>query len=855
MIPVLAITGCSRGNNGDKTSKAATRYIERAESYRQQSQYRAAIIEARNAVSAAPHDTESIVELASLYNDLHQSKQALSTLEPLTDSNDESVVKAYADALLDERKFRSALEYLNKHSSTNADIQLRVAEAQAGLGLTSEAEATFLALGKTSQADAASLQLARLYLDQGNNIGAENILQKLLQKNPNEVDALVLSAKQSEMHNDLPAAEALLSRALLNLPQADIITPQKTIVLQRLIPILTKLGRTNESLVYAKVLADANPKGAALQSKFTQGLKAFKAGDLDEAEKLLSDVYEQTHDDSAGIVLGMIKYNQKDYTAAAAYLGKSADPEVAPTAALEALANAEMRLGQPGRLLELIGPQDRDNIKDPELKALIGIAQVQSGNAKAGEKTLADAVNSAPQNDAVRATLARYYLIEHQATKAIETLKAGLKQKSSSPLQRLLIEAYIANHQAESALEEAHKLAATSPDSAVNYYVLGHTALIAKQYALSDSALQKALSLQPGYAPALLDSAQLQLIHKQPQNAVETYKRLIANNADDTMALKGFITALEMQGAKASSNDIEKDVLQLTKSDNAHAVLAEYYLRNQRQADAARLLSQISIGPGNSYPSQVKQLYALSKASDLLKSKKYDLANQAALEGLRLNPRNPNLLALVSRIEIASGATEEAKKIIEQLAQVAPGSPALLDLRASLAATTGDMAEAVRQYRALWNTLKSDQTGNKLYQALAKTAPSEATQFLTEWQTALPNSDSPLLLRAVQYERDGELQQAQNYYEAAIHHNDKNALALNNLAMLYFKNHDKRATSLAKRAYDLQPKNPAILDTYGWLLVQSGQAAKGAPLLEEAAALAPSVEAIKTHLAEAKEIH
>ncbi len=844
-------SGCNRADN-DTPAQKANSHLERAESYRQQGQYRAAIIEARNAIDAAPQDSRGVIELATLLNELNQGRQALRILEPLAQSSDRAVIIARTDALLSQGKSRSALEYLQaQNNHDDADIKLRIARAQVGIGLFDEARTNLAALETSTHTADARLEQARLYVQQGNPAAANQILEQLLQEKPNLIEALALSAKLAELRGDLEGAEALLSRALINLPQTDMITPIKAMVLQQLIPILTKLGRSSESLVYAKALADADPQGTILQDKFKQGLEAFKAGKLAEAEVALSEVYEQTRDDYAGLLLGMIKYNQKDFTGAAALLGENADTEITPDAALKALANAELHLGQPDKLLELIGPDEQKHIKDPELKALVGIALVQSGKQSDGEKFFAEALRENSSNASVRAIVARHYLISNQAEKAIKTLEEGLAKDVDDGLTRLLIGAYVQTGKIDAAMRSAQNLAATTPAQAANHHILGHTALVAKQYAIGEKALQKALALQPDYAPALLDSARLHLIRQQAQPAADIYQRLIAANADDVSALKGFITAQEMLGVKAH-DDIENKITQLANSDTARAVLAEYYLRNQRAEDANRLLSSITVAAGNGYPASVKQLYALSEASRLLKDKEYNRASQAALEGLRLNPRNPHLLALLGHISIASGATQEAAKIIDQFALLEPDSPALADLRASYTLATGDTANATQQLRTLWNDTRSEQAAVKLYQALIKTNPSSATQFLSEWQAALPDSDTPLLLRGVEYERNGDTGQAEKFYEDALRRNADNALALNNLALIYFAKKDSRALALAERAHALQPKNPAILDTYGWILVGLNQRENGLSLLQQAAALAPHAPEIAEHLKRAQ---
>ena len=77
-----------------------------------------------------------------------------------------------------------------------------------------------------------------------------------------------------------------------------------------------------------------------------------------------------------------------------------------------------------------------------------------------------------------------------------------------------------------------------------------------------------------------------------------------------------------------------------------------------------------------------------------------------------------------------------------------------------------------------------------------------------------------------------------------------NGAVLNNLAWLYFqeKNEKKRALGLAKKAYQLVPDNVAILDTYGWLLLETGSLEQGLRLLHKAAK-ASKHNSIHYHLA------
>jgi len=74
-------------------------------------------------------------------------------------------------------------------------------------------------------------------------------------------------------------------------------------------------------------------------------------------------------------------------------------------------------------------------------------------------------------------------------------------------------------------------------------------------------------------------------------------------------------------------------------------------------------------------------------------------------------------------------------------------------------------------------------------------------------------------------------------------------VALNNLALLYLRRRDARATEMAQKAYRLTPSNPAIMDTLGWVLAAGGHFERARELLEAAVKKAPGMAEIRYHLA------
>ncbi len=75
------------------------------------------------------------------------------------------------------------------------------------------------------------------------------------------------------------------------------------------------------------------------------------------------------------------------------------------------------------------------------------------------------------------------------------------------------------------------------------------------------------------------------------------------------------------------------------------------------------------------------------------------------------------------------------------------------------------------------------------------------------------------------------------------------ASARNNLAMLYQMAGDARALPLAEEAYRLEPGNPLIADTLGWVLAEQGDPAKGLLYLREAQSRRSGFADVEYHIA------
>jgi tetratricopeptide (TPR) repeat protein len=122
---------------------------------------------------------------------------------------------------------------------------------------------------------------------------------------------------------------------------------------------------------------------------------------------------------------------------------------------------------------------------------------------------------------------------------------------------------------------------------------------------------------------------------------------------------------------------------------------------------------------------------------------------------------------------------------------------------------------------------------------------------LAQWLKESPEDAGVRVYAAEAALRSGKYQNAIEQYEWLLRKTPDDVSMLNNLAWAYQQTKDPRALETGERAYKLKPDSPAVTDTLGWMLVEQGNAKRGAELLQKAVAAAPESLAIRYHLAQA----
>ena len=194
----------------------------------------------------------------------------------------------------------------------------------------------------------------------------------------------------------------------------------------------------------------------------------------------------------------------------------------------------------------------------------------------------------------------------------------------------------------------------------------------------------------------------------------------------------------------------------------------------------------------------------------------------------------------LANARLQAGQTEEALQITQELVAENPENLRLKQALASTQEVNGDLSDAEASLREILAEVpQADQVWLQLSRVMRRQGQVDAANTIIDEAIEATNRNLNVMwAKASLLERDGDVDAAIAIYEEIYAQNSGSIIVANNLASLLatYKNDEEsleRAWVVGRRLKDVD--NPAVQDTYGWLLFRRGQVAEAVPYLESAA--------------------
>jgi len=352
-------------------------------------------------------------------------------------------------------------------------------------------------------------------------------------------------------------------------------------------------------------------------------------------------------------------------------------------------------------------------------------------------------------------------------------------------------------------------------------HVEAHLGVARLLYQMNDrdatlKALDQALEIEPENGEALLTKAQILSDQGRPAEALDEIQNALKINPDNVELRIGYARLLANVGQYAQANE-ELAYLFETAGDDSDVLLSIGLLAlDSKRTDEAKLY-----------------LEALRDTGDHRNQAYYYLA----------------------RIDDQKQAFDSAIRLYEQVGEGDLYLSAQLR-SAELYAASGELEIGVERVRSLSSLLPDPAmqpmlitTESRMLQDADRDA--DAIKILSDGLEKFPDNGELLYARALASDRIGDNESLIADLNTLIVAEPNNANALN--ALGYFLAEDNQRLDEAQvyleKAMSLQPDDPAIMDSLGWLRFRQGDYEAAKALLEQAYELLPDAE-IAAHLGE-----
>lgn len=852
--------------------------VDQALAYKAQGDLESAIVELQATLLQDPNSIDARWLLSEFYLEQRNGADALGQLKRVQelgvsgrDFNDR-----WISALLMDRQYDKALARLAFMSPTAKDPAVLILRGRArlGLGRFEEAREAFERARRIAPGNSdAQIGLAITEFGLNNVEEAQRLVEEGLEKDPENYLAWMLKGEIAMSLYNAAAAQAAYEQALL-IVEGDL--PAQLALVQSLL-VQQEFEKANADL---SALLEAHPRDPGLLLLSAQN-ELSGNNNIDAAEEALTLALSRSPDDTSCLLLmGWVMLLKDDLESALENLNAHQVLLPADPAGAKLLAFVLLRRGELLRGIEVLQRAVDKSPEDLELVTLLGNAYLQAGEQEKANPYFSRAIAMAPNSASTRTRWATSLLATDDVWAALLQLEAAVAADPDySRAEFLLARLYYqlgdyekmqattaslsvkypqdprpyvlmaalkeTRGDREAAMADYQKSIELAPDNILGKYNLARLSMEDGDIETARERFNSVLLAEPGHLPSVVALAQIDLDTGRPAAAVALLEQARGENLESLDLLLELANMYGRMGRNADALAAAREAAVLAPYDpDARLVLGRAQLRAGR-VDAARgtlrnLILQV--------PESADAHFELAK---LQLREKEPRGAQASLDrALMLAPGRVDMNVVQARLLLAQDNPDAALAIAVEIQESYPQSTegyilagevlmaqqqpeaalAAYESAVALGAARAPMIKLQAAHRYLGNTAKAD-------------------IILRNWLSTHAEDVPIRIMLATSMMQAGDLALAEQAYIQALKYQPDNAILHNNLAWLYSRTGDSRAEGHARRALELLPDNPNVLDTYGWILAQGESPHQGLSLLQKAIERSPGDPLIRYHLA------
>jgi putative PEP-CTERM system TPR-repeat lipoprotein len=821
--------------------KTTEEHIASAKTFISASNYDAAIIELKNALQNNRNSAEARWLLGNAYLDLGEEASAVKELRHAKELqwNPDDVIPTLAKALLLEESFAQIRELPNQGLSTVALASLTATQALSELA-QGDAFLSGRLIERAREMDPESLDIqtaeSKIMLERQDLIGALANLQQILAQAPEYGPAWSLQGDVQILQQNPQGALESFNMALKF---------QQNQAMDRLKRALVLLQIKDYERAFqdaAALLQDSpgNPAG-----NYIQGLVYFQEKQFATAIASLS-LAEPAWQQFPLLLyyLGSAHLLQGNIAQAAQFASRFVDIAPDSIGGRKLLAVIYLKEGKYGLAQALLQPILDADPDDIGTLTVLANALIKDNKVDEGLGVLTRLVELQPDSARAEIRLSAALYSNNQEAGATQHIQSALElDPELQQADILLVLNYLKLKDYESAIEAAQSYRTKHPKSSTAHNLLGRVYLASDMESEGRRAFESTLSLDPADPSANHNLAQIEIKQGNIAAGRKRYETILEQHRN--------LLSAQLQLALLEARDGNEQSMKahLQQAIDAHPnrleprlYMARYYLAKGKPDRLSPLF--VTLEERQRKSPQVLQLLALAQISRaehvqaqytletiLLKTPEtpdthHLLAMAAAGNGdtvrskeeleraLELDPTFiPSRVAL-ARMALASKSSDEFEAQLLSLLELSPDSADVIQLQAAAARNRGDYQQALVHARRVYE--KAPGTYSLLALALSlKQAGQEdkALEALQNWADKHPGDIPVKLSLADNLRFAGRTSESIAVYQSVLAQEPDNKVALVNLAWHFRASNNSYALKLSRRANEIAPNTPEILDT------------------------------------------